>query len=199
MIRKLRYLIPTILVFYACSSVRYHTTYQGSYDPAYDLKNKKICFIPWYWTEWGKENNVSQSTEKTVFYHFKKELEKRGLGTEHIESENLTYDKEKNTIRIKVDNINYCDCTLNIYYSQNAGTVDTPAKSSDPSYASPDDVNYYNLYIIGTIWTAGNEIKKIWRGSITKRSPIPNLDQQAEKMVEKLFKKEFPDLSPDQE
>ncbi len=190
---KLKFVIAFILVFYACSSVRYHTTFQGSYDPAYDLKNKKVCFTPWYWTEWGKENNVNQSVEKTIYSHFKKELEERELKIEYIDSEDLAYDKEKNTIGIK-DTIDYCDYTLNLYYSQNADTVTPPAKSSGSSHVSSDDVNYYNLYIIGTLWTAKNELKGTWRGSITKQSPIPNLDQQAEKMVEQLFKKEFPKI-----
>ena len=116
------------------------------------------------------------------------------MKTEYIDSENLTYDRENNAIRMKNDTINYCDYTLNIYYSQNADKGNTPEKSSGSSYASSDDVNYYNLYITGTIWTAKNEPKKLWRGSITKQSSIPNLDQQAEKMVEKLFKKEFPKI-----
>ncbi|MBW1855180.1 MAG: hypothetical protein JRJ00_10970 [Deltaproteobacteria bacterium] len=192
MTKKLKCVITLILVLYACSSFRYHTTFEGSYDQAYDLKNKKICFIPWYWTEWGKENNVTQLTETTIYSYFKKELEGRQLKVEYIDSKDLIHDKKENTMGIR-DTIN-CDCTLNLYYSQNADTATTPEKSPASSQVSSDDLNYYNLYIIGTLWTAQNEIKGIWRGSITKQSPIPNLDQHAEKMVEKLFKKEFPKI-----
>lgn len=204
--KKIKILILLTLIFSACSPIKYHTIYQGSYDPAYDLHGKKVCFLPWYWTDFGKKKNIDQLVEKTLFYHFKNELEKRGLTVEYIEPVNLLYDNEKNTVNVQ-GGIS-CDLTLSIYYSQNVGTVKVPAHSSGsiwlgPTYGSGGydsvgsfDVKYYNLFIASSIFIGKPaELKKVWAASITKGSPKPDLEEQSAEMVENLFKNKFPKLS----
>jgi len=200
---KTKILILLSLIFTSCSPIKYYTIYQGSYDPAYDLHGKKVCFIPCYWTDFGKKKNIDQLVEKILFYHFKNELEKRGLTVEYVEPVNLLYDNEKNTINVKVGIS--CDLTLGINYSQNVGTVNVPAQSSGSFWLGPTyggggygsvgsyDVNYYNLFIACSIWW-GNpaESKRVWGASITKGSPKPDLEEQSAEMIENLFKNKFP-------
>jgi hypothetical protein len=200
MLRKFKYILFFTVVFYACSR---HVVYQGFYDPAYNLKSKKICFLPCYGTKCDEENDVNQLMEKTIYYHFKSELEKRGLQTEYISSENLIYDREKDAVSIKETAANYCDCSLNIRYTQNIEAITRPVQLTSNlwfddtgdwnsgAYLSPYDAFFYNLHISGSIFAEG---KEIWQGSIAKESPSANLDEQAAKMVKGLFKEKFPKI-----
>jgi hypothetical protein len=201
--KNLKLLILLTLIFAACSPIKYHTIYQGSYDPAYDLKGKKVCFFPWYWTDYGKKNNIDQLVEKTLFYHFKNELGKRGLTVEYIEPSNLIYDSEKNTITTAV--YKPCDLSLSIFYSQNMGSVKVPAQSAGSLWVNPNygfgsygsvgsyDINYYNLFISSGLFLGKSaDLKKVWSASITKGSPKPDLEEQSAEMVKNLINKKFP-------
>jgi hypothetical protein len=50
----------------------------------------------------------------------------------------------------------------------------------------------YTLFIKCILWSGSPKYDKaVWKGSISKGSPIPNLSASAQKMIRDLFKKKF--------
>ena len=162
-----------------------------------------MCFFPSYWNDNGKKNNIDQLIEKTLFYHFKNELEKRGLIVEYIEPSKLIYNSETGVT--KTVGYEPCDLVLSIFYSQNMGSLKVPAQSAGSLWVTPTygsggygsvgsyDINYYNLFISSGLFLGKSaDVKKVWSASITKGSPKPDLEEQSAEMVKKLINKKFP-------
>jgi hypothetical protein len=191
-------------IFYSCSSVKYLTIYNSAQDPTYDLCNKKtVAFYPKYWTSVGKKQGFDQLLEKQIFFHCKKELEKRGFQMTYIEPVFLEETSE-NLIKAKKEMGAY-DLTMVVEYYQKQTYVEIPGKSQGNIFwgntggwgaygtTSSYTVWGWDLIINCSLWN-GNA-KKVWFGQIIQGSPSANIGDRTEKMVNNLFSNKFPRCS----
>jgi len=94
----------------------------------------------------------------------------------------------------------YPDLTLTCVNYQKAGQVDIPAQTAGFLGAyygqiisrGAHSVNVYDLFIGFTLWSGPPEYTTaVWRASILKGSPVPDLFEQARKMVHDIFLYKF--------
>lgn len=200
--KKMLFLAFIILV--GCAPVKYYTTFDGGFDPTFNLKSAKtIGFTPFYWTEGGKKYNVDPLVEKQFFALAKKELENRGFKVFYISPDNLYQDSTGNVSVKGLDD--FPDLTLTTTFGQGLGNVVTvPGASYGGAnwsqyggggyYISSQSYNVqtYVLFLNYTLWAGKPEYNEIiWSGSIRKGSPKLNLSEEMESMVSDLFRQKF--------
>ncbi len=201
-------LLPIISFFFSCTDYRYQmahnvkfkTIIDGATDPTFDFANaKKICFFPGYWTSFGKENGQNGLIEKQIFFHSKKELEKRGYLVDYIQEKDL-HEQPNGAVQCYDC---FCDLVLMLFYSQEKSSVNFAGGSSGwggwnrygggGSYYStgPYSVPYYNLFIgFRLFYGKGTEV---WFGSIVQGTSEPKIIEKSEGLVKQIFSKKFPE------
>jgi len=200
------FILVISIMLYSCSPIRYLTLYDGANDPEFDFSSiKTIGYIPLYWTNTGKEQNIEELKEKQIFQYCKTELEKRGYVVAYIDKKFITEKDDGSIICHSMEQ--FPDVILFVFWGQTVGTVNVPSQSvgtinwggggGSGAYGSQSSYNatVYNLFVSGTIWCdSPNYNKKIWTGQIVKGSPVPNFGKQALYMVHQLFYNTFPSL-----
>ena len=188
-----------LLGFLSCSEVTYRTFYQSQTDPGFVFqRGTSIGLIPFFWTKVGKENKVDELSEKIILNYIKEELEARGAKVIVIPLENLKEDDRGIVSCINMDK--YPGLTITCFYFERAGQVNIPAQTAGFIAArygqvisqGAHSVNVYDLFIGCELWSGPPEyITVVWRASILKGSPVPDLFEQARNMVHDLFLTKF--------
>ena len=188
-----------LLGFSSCSEVTYITFHQSQADPDYVFKRgTTIGLVPIFWVKGAKENNVDELSEKILLSYIKKELEHKGAKVFVIPIENLKEDDKGIISCINMEK--YPDLTLTCVYYEKPGQVEIPAKTygfigrlfGEVSYRGAHSVNVYDLFIGFTLWSGPPEYTTaVWRASIFKGSPVPDLFEQARNMVHEFFLLKF--------
>ncbi len=193
-----------------CESVNYTVRYEGIADPDFDLRQvKTIGLTPCYWTGAAKANGISQLQEKQLLNACKIEFERRGFDVEYVSEDNLEEIRDANAPnRWEIHCVGmekYPDLTCAVVYVTRQGTVTIPGESHGSFYVgryggsgsahghSSYDVTVWTLGIRVTLWAeAPKYMHEVWRGTVEKGSPGPNLAENADGMISSLFAGKFP-------
>ncbi len=193
-----------IILFFivSCSSVQYHTIYEGGFDPLFDFeKVKTIGFTPFCWTGWYKDAGCDELFEKQLFIYAKDQLGKRGFEVFYIAPEFLEADSAVKAVYVKSGYENMPDLTLTAFSYQGLGNVvEVPgetygainwgSKYGGGYYGETKgyEVQTYTMRIAYTLWSGPHKyMNKAWEGVITKGSPELNLQEQAQAMTYNVF------------
>ncbi len=191
-------LILPFFIFMACSTseLTYYTHYQGQTDPEFILNDATtIGLTPKFWTKQGQINKTDELSEKILLNYMKSELESRGAKPFIIPIENLAEDENGNIVYKNHDH--YPDLILTCDFFEKKGSTYIPEETEVSCYNSTiirggHSVFAYTLFIQCSLWSEAPKFNKaVWKGSVIKGSPIPNLSEVSKKMIHNLFKNKF--------
>lgn len=197
--KKNVFLLALFLIFLSCSEVTYRTLYQSQTDPVFVFpRTTSIGLTQMFCTKKGKEDGIDELFEKVLLSYFKKNLESRRVSVFYVPLENLKEEEDGNVTAINMEK--YPELSLTVSYFQRPEQVNIPTRTSGyllgqggaVSSTGAHSVTAYELFIQCTLWSGAPEYRKpVWRASILRGSPIPDLSEQARSMVYYLVLNKF--------